>query len=111
MAAAADAAETAAAAVDLAEWLVAGGVPFRDAHHVVAGLVRDASGGHGPLVELVSAHPQLGPDAAALLEPGAAVRRRTTAGGAGPEPVEVQLGNLRARIEIDQGRLLSLIHI
>jgi argininosuccinate lyase len=40
MAAAADAPESAAAAVDLAEWLVAAGMPFRDAHHVIAGLVR-----------------------------------------------------------------------
>ena len=30
---------------------------------------------------------RLGPDALALLEPGSAVRRRTTPGGAGPEPV------------------------
>src|SRR5687767_1162786 len=30
----------AAAAVDLAELLVANGMPFRDAHHVVGGLVR-----------------------------------------------------------------------
>jgi len=106
MAAAADAPETAAAAVDLAEWLVAAGMPFRDAHHVVAGLVRDASGGVGSLADLVGAHPQLGPEAAALLEPGAAVKRRTTAGGAGPAPVEAQLRNFRARLDLDQGRLL-----
>jgi len=107
MARAADAPETAAAAVDLAEWLVSAGMPFRDAHHVVAGLVRDSSAGRGSLTELVGAHPQLGPDAAALLEPGAAVKRRTTAGGAGPGPVEEQLGNFRARLGIDQGRLLG----
>mgnify|MGYP000032270421 CR=1 FL=1 len=104
MAAAADAPETAAAAVDLAEWLVAAGMPFRDAHHVVAGLVRDASAG-ASLAELVAAHPQLGPEAALLLEPGAAVRRRTTAGGAGPAPVAVQMERFRARLALDRGRL------
>ncbi|MGI8810025.1 MAG: argininosuccinate lyase [Acidimicrobiales bacterium] len=105
MAAAADAPETAAAAVDLAEWLVAAGMPFRDAHHVVAGLVRDSSDGRASLAELVAAHPQLGPDAAALLEPGAAVRRRTTAGGAGPAPVEAQLVRFGERLRLDVGRL------
>jgi argininosuccinate lyase len=106
MAAAADAPETAAAAVDLAEWLVAAGMPFRDAHHVVAGLVRDASTGAGrSLPELVAAHPQLGPDAALLLEPGAAVQRRTTAGGAGPGPVAVQLEAFGGRLQVDRGRL------
>ena len=105
MAAAADAPETAAAAVDLAEWLVAAGMPFRDAHHVVAGLVRDSTDGRASLAELVAAHADLGPDAAALLEPGAAVRRRTTAGGAGPAPVEVQLRRFGERLEHDEERL------
>ena len=105
MAAAADAPETAAAAVDLAEWLVAAGMPFRDAHHVVAGLVRDSSGGRASLAELVAAHARLGPDAAALLAPGAAVKRRTTAGGAGPVPVEVQLRRFGERLGLDKGRL------
>src|SRR5437763_7355881 len=98
MAAAADAPESAGAAVDLAEWLVAGGMPFRDAHHVVAGLVRESSAGGGAsLAELVSAHSQLGPEAAGLLEPGAAVRRRPTAGGAGPPPRALQLGRVEGR--------------
>ena len=102
MAAAADAPE--AAAVDLAEWLVAGGMPFRDAHHVVAGLVRQSLAGT-PLAEAVAAHPQLGPEAAALLEPGAAVRRRTTAGGAGPAPVSRQLAQFQERVGEDRDRL------
>ncbi len=105
MAAAADAPESAAAAVDLAEWLVAAGMPFRDAHHVVAGLVRDAGAGRGTLAELVAAHPDLGPEAVPLLEPGAAVRRRTTAGGAGPAPVAAQLAHFGDRLTLDRGRL------
>jgi argininosuccinate lyase len=103
MAAAADAPE--AAAVDLAEWLVAAGMPFRDAHHVVAGVVRESLGGGASMAESVAAHPQLGPEAAALLEAGAAVRRRTTAGGAGPATVAALLERFRERLEVDRARL------
>ncbi len=48
------------AAVDLAEWLVERGMPFRQAHGVVGALVRDALERHVPLEELVEAHPALG---------------------------------------------------
>jgi argininosuccinate lyase len=108
MAAAADAPETAAAAVDLAEWLVAGGMPFRDAHHVVAGLVREAAEGPAGLAELVTGDLRLGPEAAALLAPGAAVARRTTAGGAGPGPVAEQRERFRRRLELDEARLSAM---
>ena len=105
MEAAADAPEAAAAAVDLAEWLVAAGTPFREAHQTVAALVREALDRRTSLAELVAAHPRLGPDAAALLEPGAAVRRRTTAGGAGPGPVAEQLRRFQQRVTADEARL------
>tara|TARA_B100001079_G_scaffold163844_2_gene140523 strand:- start:204 stop:1592 length:1389 start_codon:yes stop_codon:yes gene_type:complete len=78
------------AAIDLAELLVLAGLPFREAHAVVGGHVRAALAGEVPFADLVAADERLGPEAAALLEPGAAVRRRTTPGGAGPEPVAVQ---------------------
>ena len=68
------------AAVDLAEWLVEQGMPFRQAHAVVGGLVRDSIERHVPLAELVEAHPALGAEAVPLLEPGVAVTRRTTPG-------------------------------
>ncbi len=88
-----------AAAVDLAEWLVEGGMPFREAHGVVGALVRDALERRVPLAELVEAHPALGSDALALLAPGVAVTRRTTPGGAGPVAVAVQLGRFAAALE------------
>ncbi|HAI64400.1 MAG TPA: argininosuccinate lyase, partial [Acidimicrobiaceae bacterium] len=75
---AAQAASPYAAATDLAEWLVARGLPFRDAHAVVGEKVRRALAGEGSLHELVAADPQLGAEAAALLEPGVSVTRRTT---------------------------------
>ena len=94
------------AAVDLAERLVEQGVPFRDAHARIATLVRQAHERGVPLEELVMTEPDLGPDALALLEPGAAVRRRTTPGGAGPEAVAAQLVRARARLA-DQARRLA----
>jgi argininosuccinate lyase len=94
----------AAAAVDLAEWLVEQGMPFRQAHGVVGALVRDSVERHVPLAELVEAHPALGSEAVALLQPGVAVTRRTTPGGAGPGPVAVQLERFTLRLQVDRGR-------
>ncbi len=93
------------AAVDLAEWLVQQGMPFRQAHEVVGGLVRDSIERHVPLVELVEAHPALGADAVLLLQPGVAVTRRTTPGSAGPLAVKVQMDRFGHRLESDRSRL------
>ena len=96
-----------ASAVDLAEWLVERGTPFRQAHGIVGGLVRDAAERHVPLAELVEAHPALGSEAVDLLAPGVAVTRRTTPGGAGPAPVSEQLKHFAAHLEDVEGRLGS----
>jgi argininosuccinate lyase len=94
------------AATDLAEWLVARGVPFREAHGVVGALVRASlEPGAPPLAELVAADGRLGPEAAALVAPGVAVTRRTTPGGGGPAPVAVQLERYRERLAADRLRL------
>ncbi len=94
-----------AAATDLAEHLVMAGTPFREAHAIVGALVRESIDGGAALRDLVAAHPALGPEAAALLEPGVAVTRRTTPGGAGPAAVAVQLDRFRARLAADRGRV------
>ena len=96
---AAQAASPYAAATDLAEWLVARGMPFRDAHAVVGEKVRRALAGEGSLGELVAADPQLGAEAAALLEPGVSVTRRTTRGGGSPAAVADQIERFRARLD------------
>jgi argininosuccinate lyase len=92
------------AATDLAEWLVQKGTPFRRAHELVGGLVRESLERHVPFTELVAAHPSLGADAVALLEPGVAVTRRTTPGGAGPGPVGEQLERFSAQVRADAER-------
>jgi argininosuccinate lyase len=97
-----------AAAVDLAEWLVQRGVPFREAHARVGELVRHSDERGVGLDELVLTEPDLGPEALGLLEPGAAVLRRTTAGGAGPASVAEQLVKARATLD-DQARWLARV--
>jgi argininosuccinate lyase len=93
MRAAADSA--AGATTDLAEQLVREGVSFREAHAIVGGLVRRSAERGVPLEELVLTEPRLGPDALRFFEPGAAVARRTSPGGAGAEPVAHQLESAR----------------
>jgi len=95
----------AAAAIDLAEMLVEQGMPFRQAHALIGGLVRESLERHVPLVELVAAHPDLGDAATELLEPGVAVTRRRTPGGAGPGPVAEQAERFVRRREVDLTRL------
>ena len=92
------------AAADLAEWLVQKGMPFRQAHELVGGVVRDSFQRRVPLAELVAAHPALGSDAVALLEPGVPVSRRTSPGGAGPGPVAAQLERFAAVLRADADR-------
>lgn len=94
-----------AAAIDLAEYLVAGGMPFREAHQVVGGLVRSALVGDGSLADLVTDHGRLGPEAAALLEPGIAVTRRTTPGGTGAAAVAAQRSRFGDRLAAQWDRL------
>jgi argininosuccinate lyase len=100
----------AAAAIDLAEMLVEQGMPFRQAHALVGAMVRDSLERHVPLVELVAAHPELGDAAVELLEPGVAVTRRRTPGGAGPGPVADQTERFDRRREVDRTRLAQWSH-
>jgi argininosuccinate lyase len=92
-------------AVDLAEWLVERGMPFRQAHGIVGGLVRVALDTATPLAALVEACPDLGPDAARLLVPGAASSRRRTPGGAGSRAVAQQMQQFAERLAADGARL------
>ena len=93
------------AATDLAEYLVAGGTPFREAHAIVGALVRRSLDDGLPLADLVGAEPRLGPECVALLGPGSAVARRTTPGGGGPDPVARQIEQARARMAEQRTRV------
>ncbi len=90
------------AATDIAEHLVRQGTPFREAHAIVGAVVRQSVERGVPLDELISNDPRLGPEYLVFLEPGSAVRRRTTPGGGGPEPVRAQFEKARERMERQQ---------
>ena len=101
--AAAGAAE-ALVATDLAEWLVARGTPFREAHARVGALVARAGREGARIVDLVAADAELA-GAASLFAPGAALARRTSAGGSGPAAGAAQAAALAIRITGTRERL------
>ena len=74
-------------------------LPFREAHSVIAGLVRESLDSDAELTDLVNNHPDLGPEAAQLLQPGVGWARRNSHGGGGPEAVTEQLAALKAHVE------------
>jgi len=88
-------------ATDLADFLVQQGLPFREAHHVVGALVREAEARGVQLGELspevlVAAHASLvGEGLRAALDPAAAVERRSLIGG--PAKATVQRAIVTAR--------------
>jgi len=90
-------------ATDLADLLVLKGVPFREAHHVVGGLVRDAEAQGIELAALseatfVKAHPALGtPERAAALDAALAVERRSVIGGPAKKTVLLAIADARSR--------------
>ena len=106
---AAAAASPHAAATDLAEWLVARGTPFRQAHAVVGDLVRRSLDDEAPtpFAELVAADQRLGPEAARLLAPGESAARRTTHGAAAGAALAAQLERYRRRLEADEARAFA----
>ena len=95
----------AAVATDVAEWLVARGMPFRQAHAKVGELVSRSLSSGTPLVDLVRADNDLGPDAAALFASGVAVQRRSSHGAAGPQAAVAQRDELHRVIAALQSRL------
>lgn len=95
-------------AIDLAEWLVARGVPFRDAHGVVGNLVRTSLDSGVPLAQLVEDDPHFAPEATSLFVTGSALKRRQTLGGGGDAAVKAQIGSFVAGIAHDRERVDAL---
>jgi argininosuccinate lyase len=90
-------------ATDLADFLVQQGLPFREAHHVVGALVREAEThnvqlGELPADVLVAAHASLvGDGLRSALDPAAAVERRSLLGGPARATVEKAIATARTR--------------
>src|SRR5574343_500432 len=92
-----------ATATDLADYLVKKGVPFRDAHEVVAHAVKVALGRGVDLSELSledlkAFHPSIGDDAPAALTLQGSLDARNVLGGTAPAQTAAQVARHRARL-------------
>ena len=92
-----------ATATDLADYLVKKGLPFRDAHEVVAHAVKHALQ-HGvdlaqlPLATLQGFDARIGDDVFAVLSLRGSLEARNVLGGTAPRQVRAQLARHRARL-------------
>jgi len=96
-------AEGHATATDLADYLVRKGVPFRDAHEVVARAVREAERletdlARLPLATLKRFSPQIGADVKAVLTAEGSVAARNHIGGTAPAQVKKAAARARKRL-------------
>jgi argininosuccinate lyase len=94
------------AATDLADYLAARGVPFREAHETVGRLVLECERAGKTLQDLNGedlrgASPAFGDDALDAIDIDAAVARRVSRGGTGHEAVRVQMAEARASLAAD----------
>jgi len=87
-------------ATEIADYLAAKGVPFRDAHHVSGSVVKwcEEQGGDFTLLraeDLAQFHPELEADALDWLDPREAAERRTSFGGTATSEIRRQIALLR----------------
>ena len=92
-----------ATATDLADYLVKKGLPFRDAHEVVAhavklGLQQGVDLAELSLAELKALHPLVGDDAPGVLTLQGSLNARNVRGGTAPSQVLAQVARHRARL-------------
>jgi argininosuccinate lyase len=97
-------AEGHATATDLADYLVRQGVPFRDAHEVVARAVREAERrgtdlARLPLATLRRFSPKIGADVKRVLTPEGSVAARDHIGGTAPAQVRKAAARARKRLK------------
>ena len=93
-----------ATATDLADYLVRKGVPFRDAHDVVARAVREAERGGVdlaalPLAKLKTFSPKIAPDVKRALTLEGSVAARNHIGGTAPAQVRRAVERARKRLK------------
>jgi argininosuccinate lyase len=92
-----------ATATDLADYLVKKGLPFRDAHEVVARAVRYAEEekkdlAELQLVELATFSPLVGPDVLQVLTPQGSLASRDHVGGTAPRQVRLQVSRWKEKL-------------
>ena len=93
-----------ATATDLADYLVKKGLPFRDAHEVVAHAVKSAIAlgvdlSELPLESLQAFHALVGPDVFEVLTLRGSLNARNVLGGTAPVQVRRQIERHRGRLQ------------
>jgi argininosuccinate lyase len=91
-------------AIDVAELLVARGMPFRHAHEVAGALVGRAVSENRPLADVVNEEPNL-QSYSELFDQGAALSKRSSPGASGPVAVSRQLILVHERLSDLEARL------
>ena len=96
-----------ATATDLADYLVKKGLPFRDAHEIVAHAVKTAIDqqldlSELPLSVLQAFNPVIGPDVFDHLSLRSSLCARNTLGGTAPQQVSLQIARHRQRLGAGQ---------
>jgi len=93
------------ATTDLAEWLVQRGMPFREAHAVIGGLVARSLSEGVALEDLISMDENLGEEAVSLLEAESLFNSKKTHGSASLEKLDDQIQRFENKITSDEGKL------
>ena len=96
-----------ALATELADFLAANGIPFREAHHAVGRLVKrceelNVSLEKLPREELAAAHPALAELPKGLLSPRGSVQNKRSAGSTSSDSVDEQLSEAREYLETNR---------
>ncbi|HFQ95354.1 MAG TPA: argininosuccinate lyase [Anaerolineae bacterium] len=94
-------------ATDLADWLVAQGVPFRQSHHIVGQVVAEAERRGVPLSRLAlpdlqAIYPGFTEDALSVWDFERSVEQRRAAGGTAREAVLTQINQAKAILGFDK---------
>ena len=90
---------------DIAEWLVLKGIPFRQAHALVAGLVQEALSTGESLKELVVGHELLGAEAAKFFDSDVIANIKSTHGSGSVKQLEDQLSLFEENIAMNKKNL------
>lgn len=102
-------------ATELADYLVRKGVPFREAHAIVGGIVRECLQ-QGVALESLTVetlqrhHLRFEADALEAIDPMQAVRARTILGGTAPEAVQQQIKQAKQWLGVIENQLNELLN-
>ena len=90
---------------DLAELMVQNGIPFREAHSIVAGLVQESLEHGNDFKDLVTSHPLLGSEGANLLQLDTIASNKKTHGAGGTNQLEQQFKKYKENIAENKEKL------